>query len=59
VVGQPFDVVKVRYQTPAYSTRYASTFGAIGAILKEEGVSRALLGGRKAAHTRLEGFSRG
>ncbi|WWC72555.1 uncharacterized protein I206_106517 [Kwoniella pini CBS 10737] len=38
VVGQPFDVVKVRYQTPQYAGRYKSTFGAIGAILKEEKV---------------------
>lgn len=39
VVGQPFDVVKVRYQTPSYNARYSSTFGALGAILREEGVS--------------------
>jgi hypothetical protein len=30
VVGQPFDVVKVRYQTPEFAGRYASTFGAFG-----------------------------
>lgn len=24
MVGQPFDVVKVRYQTPEYNGRYAS-----------------------------------
>jgi hypothetical protein len=53
LVGQPFDVVKVRYQTPQYSGRYGSTFGALSkcewdaickwliqpaAILKEEKV---------------------
>ncbi|WWC98591.1 hypothetical protein V866_005483 [Kwoniella sp. B9012] len=38
VVGQPFDVVKVRYQTPEYAGRYKSTFGALGAIVKEEKV---------------------
>ncbi|OCF33700.1 carnitine/acyl carnitine carrier [Kwoniella heveanensis CBS 569] len=38
VVGQPFDVVKVRYQTPQYAGRYTSTFGALGAIVKEEKV---------------------
>ena len=42
VVGQPFDVVKVRYQTPSYNARYSSTFGALGAILREEGVSLAV-----------------
>ncbi|WVQ95620.1 hypothetical protein IAU59_002718 [Kwoniella sp. CBS 9459] len=36
VVGQPFDVVKVRYQTPQYAGRYSSTFGALGSIVKEE-----------------------
>jgi hypothetical protein len=29
-VGQPFDVVKVRYQTPEYAGRYSSTFSALG-----------------------------
>jgi hypothetical protein len=29
-VGQPFDVVKVRYQTPEYAGRYSSTFAALG-----------------------------
>ncbi|WVO17368.1 hypothetical protein L204_105060 [Cryptococcus depauperatus] len=38
VVGQPFDVVKVRYQTPQYMGRYGSTFSALGAIVKEEKV---------------------
>ncbi|RSH85272.1 hypothetical protein EHS25_005079 [Saitozyma podzolica] len=38
VVGQPFDVVKVRYQTPEFAGRYASTFGAFGAIVREEKV---------------------
>ncbi|KAK8850494.1 hypothetical protein IAR55_004412 [Kwoniella newhampshirensis] len=38
VVGQPFDVVKVRYQTPRYAGRYSSTFSALGAIVKEEKV---------------------
>lgn len=28
VVGQPFDVVKVRYQTPEYAGRYNSISGA-------------------------------
>jgi hypothetical protein len=28
VVGQPFDVVKVRYQTPAFNGKYTSIFGA-------------------------------
>ncbi|KAE8541409.1 hypothetical protein D1P53_002768 [Cryptococcus gattii VGV] len=36
IVGQPFDVVKVRYQTPQYIGRYGSTFSALGAIVKEE-----------------------
>ncbi|WWD20676.1 hypothetical protein CI109_105152 [Kwoniella shandongensis] len=38
LVGQPFDVVKVRYQTPQYAGRYSSTFSALGAIVKEEKV---------------------
>ncbi|WWC65069.1 uncharacterized protein I303_107683 [Kwoniella dejecticola CBS 10117] len=38
VVGQPFDVVKVRYQTPQYAGKYKSTFSALGSILKEEKV---------------------
>ncbi|GFZ48109.1 hypothetical protein JCM24511_05857 [Saitozyma sp. JCM 24511] len=38
IVGQPFDVVKVRYQTPEFAGRYASTFGAFGAIVREEKV---------------------
>ncbi|ORY26607.1 mitochondrial carrier domain-containing protein [Naematelia encephala] len=37
IVGQPFDVVKVRYQTPQFQGRYTSTFAAIGSIVKEEG----------------------
>ncbi|WVR08551.1 hypothetical protein IAU60_005606 [Kwoniella sp. DSM 27419] len=37
VVGQPFDVVKVRYQTPQFAGRYSSTFGALGSIVREEG----------------------
>lgn len=28
IVGQPFDVVKVRYQTPAFMGRYNSIIGA-------------------------------
>lgn len=28
LVGQPFDVVKVRYQTPQYNGRYNSILGA-------------------------------
>jgi solute carrier family 25 carnitine/acylcarnitine transporter 20/29 len=28
VVGQPFDVVKVRYQTPSYAGKYSSVLGA-------------------------------
>lgn len=58
VVGQPFDVVKVRWQTPEYNGRYASITGAFrgyntcryevcranhtGAIVREEGVSFAM-----------------
>ncbi|WRT70681.1 uncharacterized protein IL334_007679 [Kwoniella shivajii] len=38
IVGQPFDVVKVRYQTPQYAGRYSSTFSALGSIVKEEKV---------------------
>lgn len=30
IVGQPFDVVKVRYQTPEYSGRYSSIRSAFG-----------------------------
>ena len=30
VVGQPFDVVKVRYQTPGYQGRYSSITQAFG-----------------------------
>jgi hypothetical protein len=33
IVGQPFDVVKVRYQTPEYAGRYSSTFSALGKSL--------------------------
>lgn len=29
-MGQPFDVVKVRYQTPEYAGRYSSVIGAFG-----------------------------
>ena len=29
VVGQPFDVVKVRYQTPEYAGKYPSVYGAL------------------------------
>ncbi|CAD6564976.1 MAG: hypothetical protein TREMPRED_000531 [Tremellales sp. Tagirdzhanova-0007] len=36
VVGQPFDVVKVRFQTPQYAGRYVSTFGALATIMREE-----------------------
>jgi solute carrier family 25 carnitine/acylcarnitine transporter 20/29 len=32
IVGQPFDVVKVRYQTPEYAGRYSSTFKALGKL---------------------------
>lgn len=39
IVGQPFDVVKVRYQSPQFNGKYGNTFGAIGAIMREEGVS--------------------
>lgn len=38
-MGQPFDVVKVRYQSPQFNGKYGNTFGAIGAIMREEGVS--------------------
>jgi solute carrier family 25 carnitine/acylcarnitine transporter 20/29 len=34
IVGQPFDVVKVRYQTPEYAGRYTSTFKALGRIYR-------------------------
>ncbi|CAK9786540.1 unnamed protein product [Cutaneotrichosporon oleaginosum] len=37
IVGQPFDVVKVRYQTTSYSGRYTSIHQAFRAILREEG----------------------
>lgn len=33
VVGQPFDVVKVRYQTPEYRGRYSSIRSAFGELL--------------------------
>ncbi|WVQ70725.1 hypothetical protein IAR50_000247 [Cryptococcus sp. DSM 104548] len=37
VVGQPFDLVKSRFQSPSFSGKYgSSTFGALSAILKEE-----------------------
>ncbi|ODN82988.1 hypothetical protein, variant 2 [Cryptococcus amylolentus CBS 6039] len=36
VVGQPFDLVKSRFQSPSFSGKYTSTFGALSAILKEE-----------------------
>jgi hypothetical protein len=39
IVGQPFDVVKVRYQTPEYAGRYSSTFAALGKLPElEQGV---------------------
>ncbi|RSH87801.1 uncharacterized protein EHS24_000318 [Apiotrichum porosum] len=37
VVGQPFDVVKVRYQTPAFNGKYTSIFGAFRSIVQQEG----------------------
>ncbi|WOO79346.1 Mitochondrial basic amino acids transporter [Vanrija pseudolonga] len=36
LVGQPFDVVKVRYQTPQYNGRYNSILGAFRSIVREE-----------------------
>lgn len=36
LVGQPFDTIKVRFQSPQYKGRYASTWGAFGAIIREE-----------------------
>ncbi|KAH9479288.1 Solute carrier family 25 member 47-B [Psilocybe cubensis] len=36
VVGFPFDTVKVRFQNPAFTSRYHSTFPAIATIIKEE-----------------------
>ncbi|TXT10979.1 hypothetical protein VHUM_01730 [Vanrija humicola] len=36
LVGQPFDVVKVRYQTPQYNGRYNSIIGAFRSIVREE-----------------------
>ncbi|KAI9633489.1 mitochondrial carrier domain-containing protein [Dioszegia hungarica] len=37
VVGQPFDVVKVRYQTPEFKGRYTSIRSAFASIIREEG----------------------
>ncbi len=34
MVGQPFDVVKVRYQTTQFAGRYASTYQALGKQLE-------------------------
>lgn len=36
IVGQPFDVVKVRFQTPEYAGRYTSTFRALGEFSNPE-----------------------
>jgi solute carrier family 25 carnitine/acylcarnitine transporter 20/29 len=54
VVGQPFDVVEVRYQTPRFAGQYTSTWGAlsgsdiellmIGAIVREEKVRHSIPG---------------
>ncbi|EIW69903.1 hypothetical protein TREMEDRAFT_71447 [Tremella mesenterica DSM 1558] len=38
VVGQPFDVIKVRYQTPEFNGRYSSVWRTFGAIVREEKV---------------------
>ncbi|BEI81460.1 hypothetical protein CcaverHIS002_0206200 [Cutaneotrichosporon cavernicola] len=38
IVGQPFDVVKVRYQTPSFNGKYTSIHQAFRAILREEGI---------------------
>jgi len=35
LVGQPFDVVKVRYQIPSFNGRYTSTWGALGEFKSE------------------------
>ncbi|ORX41028.1 mitochondrial carrier domain-containing protein [Kockovaella imperatae] len=39
IAGQPFDVVKCRFQTVQYAGRYDSTFSALRSILKEERVA--------------------
>ncbi|KAI5451552.1 hypothetical protein NCC49_001537 [Naganishia albida] len=36
IVGQPFDTIKVRFQSPQYANRYSSTFGALMAIARDE-----------------------
>ncbi|KAJ9116183.1 hypothetical protein QFC20_000863 [Naganishia adeliensis] len=36
IVGQPFDTIKVRFQSPQYANRYSSTFGALVAIARDE-----------------------
>ncbi|CDZ98022.1 Mitochondrial carrier protein [Phaffia rhodozyma] len=36
VVGHPFDTVKVRFQNPAFSGQYTSTFAALRLIAKKE-----------------------
>lgn len=36
VVGFPFDTVKVRFQSPAISSRYNSTWNALSTIIREE-----------------------
>ncbi|EGN97071.1 hypothetical protein SERLA73DRAFT_185351 [Serpula lacrymans var. lacrymans S7.3] len=36
IVGYPFDTVKVRFQNPAISSKYHSTFNAFNTIVREE-----------------------
>ncbi|GHJ88908.1 hypothetical protein NliqN6_5310 [Naganishia liquefaciens] len=36
IVGQPFDTIKVRFQSTQYANRYSSTFGALMAIARDE-----------------------
>ncbi|KAL7422931.1 hypothetical protein Q5752_002228 [Cryptotrichosporon argae] len=58
VVGQPLDVVKVRYQTPEYAGRYSSIVGAFRDIIKEEKAGLRVLNRRPliaAAHIQING----
>lgn len=59
VVGQPFDVVKVRYQTTAFAGQYRSTWGALGGLKLILSSSRAETSGNILKHEGTAGLFKG
>lgn len=44
LLNNPFDVVKTRFQNPAYNGKYSSTFDCLRVIAREEGVPKLYKG---------------